>query len=323
MERATSLSFWTITKRNGNGQSQKEIFLDSISSGEVENFIEGLLEAGEDLNSKLSDGYTYLSYAAHYGSLYAVQFLMKKGADASVKNSDGTLPLHIASKFGHRDISHVFLRKGIYVDSWDDSKCTPLHYAAKNGREWIVTFLTYHGADFNAVNSRGYTPLLLAAQQGHKYIVFELLTLGADTDGYSDIGWTWLHHAAQNGWENIVNYYIKRPEIERITRSLNSKRFSRNHHPSVCPVCPVSYMPPKLPKNNYQKKFLNINAKTPLGKTPLLLAAEHNHPLVVEQLIQEEDYIECFAETPNSQCATGPIKRTSSLQTYQEKQSTY
>ena len=79
-----------------------------------------LLEKGADVESKIYDGQTPLSWAAEKGHEAVVKLLLEKGADVESKDRhDGQTPLSWAAEKGHEAVVKLLLEKGADVESKD------------------------------------------------------------------------------------------------------------------------------------------------------------------------------------------------------------
>ncbi|XP_022858752.1 ankyrin-1-like, partial [Olea europaea var. sylvestris] len=156
---------------------------------------------GSDPDITDSNGWTPLHFAAHEGSVEAVEFLLnhsflakyvltKEGKTAfSLAVDKGNLHLYDMLHLGdmlHRaariDDIHTMkscLAQGGNVNGRDQYGWTPLHRAAFKGHIESVKLLVSHGARVDLVDGAGYTPLLRAVEAGHVQVAMHLLSHGA------------------------------------------------------------------------------------------------------------------------------------------------
>ncbi len=149
-----------------------------------------LIEAGADLNSKITngyyEGYTPLQIAIETGMLSTAKKLIEKGANVKEKTPYGATALHIiagVSGIGQKhsfQIARELVKRGADVNAKDSKGNTPLHYASQIGNSHIVRVLVELGADVNQKNSEGNTPLILALMNRHLKTVEILLKSGAN-----------------------------------------------------------------------------------------------------------------------------------------------
>ena len=121
----------------------------------------------------------------------------------------------------------------------------PLHDAARTGDEMLIQTLLDGGASINELDETGETPLISAALAGQTTAVDLLLQRQADATLRNDRGMTALHAAAFAGDDNAVAELIGGTAAA-------------------------------IDVNDHENKF---------GVTPLIVAAEENHPGTVAYLI--------------------------------------
>ena len=109
--------------------------------------LEVIIQAEENLNINLFQGWTYLMFATVVGFLEAMKLLLKHGAD---------------------------------IDAVNQLHRTAFFYAALHGNIEAVDCLANAGANINAADTFGYTPLMVATERKHESVVLRLLQLGAD-----------------------------------------------------------------------------------------------------------------------------------------------
>jgi ankyrin repeat protein len=77
-----------------------------------ENKIVALLHEGVDVNSRGTDGKTFLILASEYGMTDTVQALIKHGADVNAKDDHGNTALMLARQSGNREICDLLVKHG-------------------------------------------------------------------------------------------------------------------------------------------------------------------------------------------------------------------
>jgi uncharacterized protein len=143
-----------------------------------------------------------LCEAAALGDAHAVAALLDRGDPVELRSSDGWTPLHLAAYMGRAEAARTLLSRGAPVDavSTNGTKNTPLCAAlAGSGDHEIVRLLLDAGADPNFRAESGVTPLHLAASRGADALAQRLLELGADGAARMDDGTTPAGIAAARG----------------------------------------------------------------------------------------------------------------------------
>ena len=134
-----------------------------------------------------------LCEAAALGDTQRVASLLDRGDPVDVRSSDGWTPLHLAAYMGRAEAARALVARGAPVDavSTNATKNTPLCAAlAGRGDDEIVRLLLEAGADSNFRAELGVTPLHLAASRGSDALVQRLLEHGADGAARMDDGTT-------------------------------------------------------------------------------------------------------------------------------------
>jgi len=150
-------------------------------------------------------GYTPLYLAATKGNVAIIQALVDAGADIEGRITTGWTPLAAAILEGHETAVDYLVQSGANIDKalcgqW---KNTPLHVAAsaKQPSKNICEILLRSGANPNKQNKEGYTPIMLAAQRGRNDVIKTFIRYGATPNVYDATGKTPLLHAIEA--ENI------------------------------------------------------------------------------------------------------------------------
>ncbi len=113
------------------------------------------------------------------GQIKAMQAIMESGElDVDSRDSDGWTALMYAAKSGHDDIIQLLLDAGATVDIENDAKETALHLASTYGRTQVVRLLLEADADFTVVDASGRTPLFWAIERKRAEVI-ELLQAAA------------------------------------------------------------------------------------------------------------------------------------------------
>lgn len=106
-----------------------------------------LIDAGANLNTPDSKGYTALHLAAEWGELEVVRILLKAGADICLKNHDGFTPEyvepdpHVVSDEDHEDIRRLLEdarnKMPIELSSAEVKLKPPIDSGSKTTTRWL------------------------------------------------------------------------------------------------------------------------------------------------------------------------------------------
>ena len=202
-------------------------------------------------------GSTPLMFAVLYGDVAAVRLLLDGGADPNVRNEAGATALMWAVK--DLEKTTVLIAHGADVNAKSDDRRTPLLIASGlQGAAPVVTLLIAHGADVNArAPSLGgdTTPIIEAAASGNETQFRLLMDHGADVNaaGPPVLG---LAMRAQ-----CVAC------VELILKTMNPALLTPTMVIGGPPLGPALATPMLL------ERGADINARDPLGRTLLMLAA--------------------------------------------------
>jgi ankyrin repeat protein len=220
------------------------------------------------LNSKDNSGRTPLSWAVETRNKGVVGLLLERGnIELNSKDNDVQTPLLLAAKMGDGDIVELLLeRDGIELNSQDNGGRTALSWAAEKGRksnrlfeqnkhiEVVRLLLEKVGIDFNLKDNSGRTALSWAAEKGNTEVVSSLLQKKnnidqrlKDNDGRSP-----LSFAAANNHKAVIKLLADNDHLILHTL-IQEKRES-------------------LVEELLYEKYVKLDAKDPLGKTPMHIA---------------------------------------------------
>ena len=132
----------------------KNYLFTAARSGDTA-MLKEFIEAGFDLNTADSKGYTALILAAYNGHLPAVEQLLEAGADPCVQDKRGNTALLGAIFKGEVKIAKRLLDSDCSPDQRNYAGQTPAMYAALFQRAEILNALSEKGADMNAVDAKG------------------------------------------------------------------------------------------------------------------------------------------------------------------------
>ena len=236
-------------------------------------FMELLLKAGADVNTRNIDDETPLHEALRGGNLVITPLLISHGADVNALDSVGESPLSKAARFQIPDFEELLVKYGADVDLRNIRDSDPLHEASKGENLILAQLLIDHGADVNVLGREKYSPLFIAAQFQKPDFVELLLKGGADANIPNIHDSTPLHVAVGNGDLDIAQLLITHGAN---INALNCKGYS--------PLCiAAQFQNPDLVelllKGGADANIPNIHDSTPLH------VAIENGDLDVAQLL--------------------------------------
>ena len=153
-----------------------------------------------------------------------------------------------------------------------DSKETPLMYACHRGVAPIIKRLINYGADVNLANEEGITPLMKAVISGSLECVEILIAFGADIYVKSVFGITALMLTHTNKNEAIAEYLLVVGCSTAKSRTYVNERDMYGGSALFKSVTIGNLLCVKI----FLKYGADVNVKTTLGITPLMMASRHN-----------------------------------------------
>lgn len=150
--------------------------------------VRALLAAGADANARAGDGSTPMLYAAHFGDSASVEALLAAKADPNLTNRYGFAPMHEAALRADAAMLRTLLDAGAQVDLALPQGETPLMLASRTSGVDAVRLLIEHGANVNVVEQwQGQTPLMYAAAYDRGEVAAALIAAGADVNARTPI----------------------------------------------------------------------------------------------------------------------------------------
>lgn len=178
----------TERARAGSSARLDRSLVEAAASGDIEG-IDGLLQAGANVNCAVSGDGSPLIVSARNGRLATVQLLLDRGADPNLMVPGDGNPLIMAAREGHTEIVAFLLDRGANIDQIVPGDENALIQASDRGYLEVVKLLVARGADVNArawveptpdrPNGEWRTPLNRARKAGHHPVVEFLLAAGA------------------------------------------------------------------------------------------------------------------------------------------------
>jgi len=242
---------------NVNAQNKKgATALMIVASKGKQDVLELLITSGADLNLKDAEEATALDYAVENGKTELARFLFKRSAKSknNYKSEDEMLrsvtnaALLEAAERNKLDSVKSQLAAGADINTRSRSGNTALMLAIEYsyGRLDVATFLMDNGADLNAVDSDGNTALMIATARNNNEAVVALLAHKAAVHFRNKEGRTALH---------IASAELHKRDVEALL--------------AIKPAVTAS-------SAGVDVVGVDVNSRDNSGRTPLMLAADHD-----------------------------------------------
>jgi len=241
------------------------------------------LDAGVDVNSQDSDGWTALMFASIGGHVEVAHHLLQAGADVNKQNNDGATPVKMARLTGQIDVVKAlvkagapegdifqkvtvgdvagvkaFLARGENVNFKDNDGWSLLMHASLQGHQDIATMLLEKGADVKAHSQDGTTSLMAATLRGDAELVRMLLAKGAKPSTKNKAGVSAMVIARKQEQSVIVQLLDEQSEASQKVTFSDIEQAVKNNNSTVV--------------TRYLHQGGDPNASTGTG-TPLLYVA--------------------------------------------------
>ena len=215
--------------------------------------VRALLEAGADVDVRAADGSTPLLYAAHFGDVRSAQALLAAKGNPNLTNRYGVGPMHEAALRADAGLLRILMNAGADVDLALPQGETPLMLASRTSGVDAVRLLIEHGARVNVVERwQGQTPLMYAAAHDRSEVAAALIAAGADVNARTP-----LIDLPER--KPAVRYFVEIP-----LAGLTPVMFAARHGA-------VSALRVLI------KAGADVNAKTPEGFSPVVIALDNLH----------------------------------------------
>ncbi|MGL9761743.1 MAG: ankyrin repeat domain-containing protein [Wolbachia sp.] len=237
------------------------------------NKVKGLVSRGAGLDTKGSNDWTLLHFAAFSDKFDIVKFLFDKNANIKAKDVYGNTPLHVAAQYDSKlEIVEFLLDKNASsINDVNNNGSTPLHIAIQGNKPSTVKLLLNRGASIKVKDKRNRTPLGLADQEGYTNIVEMIEQVQSDLD-------EGLLTAVQDGNLNEAEGLVSRNANVNITDIY-----------SWTPLHWAAFEDRLEIARFLIKKGADINAadKGPYGKKPVHVAIENNSKDIIGFLLSK------------------------------------
>jgi ankyrin repeat protein len=212
-----------------------------------------LITSGADVNARAADGSTAMLYAAHVGDSVTVQALLAARADPNLANRYGVAPIHEAALRADAAMLRTLIDAGATVDLALPQGETALMLASRTSGVEAVKLLIEKGANVNVVEQwQGQTPLMYAAAANRGAVAAELIKAGADVNARA-----FINDLPER--KPAVRYFVEIP-LAGFTAVMFAARSGA--------VDAIKAL---------VDGQVDLNAKTPEGFSPLVIALDNLH----------------------------------------------
>ncbi|XP_067653872.1 uncharacterized protein [Haliotis asinina] len=156
-------------------------------------------------------GNNLLHLACHGGNVSIVKHLLQM-FDINGRGNNGWTPVMFAAANGVHSVFELLVSKGADVRLRDNSNNSVLHLACVGGNKSIVNTLLAK-TDINCLGNKGRTAIMVTALHARPNLFELLLSRKADIERVDDSRDTILHLACEGGDCSIVNYLIRKFDV--------------------------------------------------------------------------------------------------------------
>lgn len=252
------------------------------------------------INCQNADLETCLHLAVSEGDLPMLAYLLEElKCDPSICDSKMRTPLTSVMRLGSlsaevkTSMSKLLIDCSRDLNMWQDNAGNGfLHIALRNRLLTVAARLVSSGINVNAENALGETPLHIAclhrcrdiSSSGvFRNLVTVLVQAGANIMARTKAGRTAMHYAVRGGSRTIISTLANR-SVDLVT-SADNAGFTPLHASVELISSSTSNSLRELLESKYP---VDLNAKSALGVTPLILAAQKANWLAIELLCVNE-----------------------------------
>ena len=238
-------------------------------------------------------GLTPLHVASESGQVETVEYLLNLGANTGPHGSKGYSVFLAAAATNQLNVLKLLMdrKEGIYSKSnSEDGENMAIHIAAAEGNLESMDFLLHDKADFVfATNKFGDTPLILASYFNNYEEVESLLRWRSNIEVRGRNGWTAFLASAFKG-----NIDIMKKLVEEKVNVLAKSNSETDEQLAIHLAARQGHL--EVIKFLVENNLNEIEAKTKMGNTPLVLSSQFGHLECVKWLMSQSANIEVKGE---------------------------
>jgi ankyrin repeat protein len=130
----------------------------AVVNGASPREVQKLLDAGEDANARVENGWTAILLAgSHCDNVDTIRVLIEAGADIHAVTDEGVSVLHAAAMVNNADVAALLVQSGADVEATTNNGTTPVMVAVSHGAVEVFKVLLEAGADLTRKNAAGMT----------------------------------------------------------------------------------------------------------------------------------------------------------------------
>jgi len=240
-----------------------------------EQVVKLLLNQGADINAQGGHYGNALQAASTLGNEQVVKLLLDKGADVNAQGGHYGNALLAASAKGREQVVKLLLNEGADINAQGGYYGNALQAASASGNEQVVKLLIDKGA--NVVNAQGGTygnALQAASAKGHEQVVKLLLNQGADVNAQGGAYGNALQAASAEGYAQVVKLLFDKGA------NVNAQG---GHYGNALHAASAKGHE-QVVKLLLETDQVDVSLENKDGQTPLLLAIQNGHEVIVELL---------------------------------------
>ena len=255
------------SSRPSSPASKEQSYDDFPYTEEVDKAAAAKLQGGEYSKE--------LYTASASGHEQVVKLLLDKGADVNAQGGHYGNALLAASAKGREQVVKLLLNEGADINAQGGYYGNALQAASASGNEQVVKLLIDKGA--NVVNAQGGTygnALQAASAKGHEQVVKLLLNQGADVNAQGGAYGNALQAASAEGYAQVVKLLFDKGA------NVNAQG---GHYGNALHAASAKGHE-QVVKLLLETDQVDVSLENKDGQTPLLLAIQNGHEVIVELL---------------------------------------